>query len=238
MKNKAKPFRFKQFTIHQDQCAMKVGTDGVLLGAWTSINSDTKTILDIGTGTGLLALMLAQRSPKASITAIEIDHQAAQQAEQNFRNSKWNKQLQLLHTSFQDFSSSNSFDLIVSNPPYFKAEATNSSRELARNQGALALNLLIEKAEHLLKADGKLALVLPTDQLADLKKLTSQYCLYINKRTHVKGNSRTPAKRVLLEISKKNRESIQDELIIELSQRHDYSLDYQNLLKEYLTIFR
>ena len=113
-------FKFKQFTIHQDKCAMKVGTDGVLLGAWAEC-ANAKGILDIGTGTGLIALMIAQRS-NAKIDAVEIDETASKQAKENIKKSLWNDRIEILNISFQDFSKSTNekYDLIVSNPPYFQ----------------------------------------------------------------------------------------------------------------------
>ena len=138
-----KPFQFKQFSIFQDQTAMKVGTDGVLLGAW--VNVFGQNVLDIGTGTGLISLMIAQRFPEANIDALEIDSDAFLQAEENFSNSKFNHRLTLFHTSLQDYNSAKKYDLIVSNPPFFTVNDLVSfdSRKQARQQETLTFTDLI-----------------------------------------------------------------------------------------------
>ena len=215
---------------------MKVGTDGVLLGAWAD-TTNTNSILDIGTGTGLIALMIAQRSPNSTITAIEVNEQATQQAKQNFSNSRWNEQFSLIHSSFQNFSNTQQFDLIVSNPPFFKVNSTDTSREVARNQASLPMNYLIQKANSLLSSNGKLALILPYDQINEVKEELSNNALFLNRVTTIKGNPNTPTKRVLLEASKLKLATIENELIIEMEERHNYSDNYRNLLRDYLTIF-
>ena len=150
-----KPFIFKQFKIQQDNTAMKVGTDGVLLGAWADSENATN-ILDIGTGTGLIALMLAQRNLKANITAIEIDEQASLQASENFNNSPWEIRLSIKNLKLQDFVVEEKFDLIVSNPPFFNNtfQANSSERNIARQTETLSFNELLKNTASLLSENG------------------------------------------------------------------------------------
>lgn len=158
-------FQFKQFSIEQDLCAMKVGTDGVLLGAWTSVKG-TNTCLDIGTGTGLLALMLAQRTTptRCDITAIEIDADAALQASANIAASPWSSQIRLHHTALQNFQCSLSYDLIVSNPPFYNAtlKPSDEARAVARHKDSLPVSEITHFAQIHLSQSGRLALIYPT----------------------------------------------------------------------------
>ena len=216
---------------------MKVGTDGVLLGAWTSISSE-KTILDIGSGTGVISLMLAQRS-QAIITAIDIDLAAFQQTQDNFKNSKWSDRLFAKHNSLQEFQSNNQkqFDLIISNPPFFTADKIVSSRTTARSQNQLKHQSLIELSEKMLSKGGRLCCIIPTEQL----KLVIDYACKVGLHPHqiceVKGKIGGKAKRELLELTRAPREVIKSELVIELENRHQYSYAYKKLLKDYLIIF-
>lgn len=165
-------FRFKQFTIHQDRCAMKVGTDGVLLGAWAQ---GGRRILDIGTGTGLIALMMAQRYPEAFVTGIDIDVDAVQQAQENIAQSPFKNRVEALHTSLQDYAplprsaesgnANSSFDAIVSNPPFFvdSLQAPDRQRSVARHADTLTYRELMQSAHQLLSDDGELSLIIPFD---------------------------------------------------------------------------
>ena len=164
-------FNFKQFSVQQDLCSMKVGTDGVLLGAWTNTDNANR-ILDIGTGTGLIALMLAQRST-ANITAVDAEANACEQAKINFYDSPWADRLQLVHSKIQDFHSDQLFDLIVSNPPYFSGyySSDNLSRDISRSADILLpYEDLIAVAQRLLKEDGRLSLILPANQQEKIEK--------------------------------------------------------------------
>ena len=148
-------FQFKQFTIWQDQTAMKVGTDGVLLGAWSRA-AQTGSILDIGTGTGLLALMMAQRTPaRVTIEGIEIAEKAYQQAKENIKNSPWHKRICLYHQSYQDFYSQyqKAFDLIITNPPFFdnSLQGEQTDRNLARHSHSLSIQDLLQEVSRQLK---------------------------------------------------------------------------------------
>jgi len=228
-------FKCKKFTVEQSETAMKVGTDGVLLGAWADF-SNARNILDIGTGTGLIALMAAQRS-NAEITAIEIEKNAAIQALSNFQNSPWSLRLTLETISLADFFLQNTakFDSIVCNPPYFSNSLKNpdSDRTLARHNDTLPLDDLLKLSEQMLSPAGKLSIILPGDTKNAIFKSCEKYGLFVNKLTEVKPNPHKEIKRILLEISKKNNTLQQNILCIELAERHCYSDDYINLTKDF-----
>ncbi|MBX9808015.1 MAG: methyltransferase, partial [Flavobacteriaceae bacterium] len=158
-------FQFKQFSVEQDRTAMKIGTDGVLLGAWTPIDNNPFSILDIGTGTGIIALMLAQRSAAEQIDALEIDEDAYEQATDNFENSPWNDRLFCFHAGLDEFveEPEEEYDLIVSNPPFYSEDykSENEQRDLARFQDAMPFEDLIEAAALLLSENGIFSVIIP-----------------------------------------------------------------------------
>ena len=157
-------FKFKQFTIYHDKCAMKVGTDGVLLGAWAPI-ANVKRVLDVGTGTGLIALQLAQRNPHAKITAIEIDTVAAEQAKNNVLHSPWADRIEVLCLDFRNYQQDDKFDLLVSNPTYFMdaLKCPDEQRCMARHAGGLNYHSLFRHAVHLLSEQGKVSIIIPSE---------------------------------------------------------------------------
>ena len=234
-------FRFKQFTIHQDLCSMKVGTDGVLLGAWTNIDN-AKCILDIGTGTGLIALMLAQRSD-ATITAVDAEVNACEQAKINFNGSPWAGRLQIVHSKIQDFHSDHPFDLIVSNPPYFSGyySSDDLSRDIARSADVLlSYEDLIASAKKLLAVNGRLSLILPADLQERIIELANQHELILSRLTFVKTKKNKAAKRVLLEFVNTSTEVkiILDELIIQSDDNSRvYTQEYISLTKDFYLAF-
>lgn len=234
LKAKSRPFRFKQFSVAQDRTAMKVGTDGVLLGAWTKAKG-AKRILDIGCGTGLLSLMLAQRSD-ANFTAIEIDPTAALQAKENFANSPWAKNIKLIEGDFQTTVLSEKYELIVCNPPYFKAKQRGSARDQARQNSSLPYPILFQKVARYLSADGSFSLSLPADQEAELIGLAKENELYPKRKLAVKGNKQTPVKRILFEFTFEQGNCEKNTLVIEKSRNH-YTDEYAKLLADYLIIF-
>jgi tRNA1Val (adenine37-N6)-methyltransferase len=231
-------FQFKQFSIQQDRCAMKVGTDGVLLGAWAPINHRPFSVLDIGAGTGLIALMLAQRSHAEQIDAIEIDENAFEQCVDNFENSPWNDRLFCFHASLDNFMEDledEEYDLIVSNPPFYSEDykTENESRDLARFQDALPFEDLVEAASVLLSETGVLALIVPHKEEERLIALAKACDLFPLKITHVKGTPTSEIKRSLVAFSfTETRELPTDELIIETA-RHQYTAEYIALTQDF-----
>lgn len=231
-------FKFKQFVIHQEKCAMKVGTDGVLLGAWTDC-TNAHNVLDIGTGTGLIALMIAQGS-NAKIDAVEIDDEACKQAKENVINSPWKDQVQIINKSFQEFESiNNKYDLIVSNPPYFQNSlyASNEKRTDARHNSNLELDDLISGALKLLSEKGKLSIILPYLEGTMFILKAAENGLYCVRQTKVLPKPDKEPKRLLLEFMKEKMPLVEQELIIELNKRHEYSDAYKNLTKDFYLAF-
>ncbi len=230
-------FQFKQFTIEQDRCAMKVGTDGVLLGAWTPLENDPSSILDIGTGTGIIALMLSQRSNAVQIDALEIDEAAYEQSVDNFENSPWSDRLFSFHAGLDEFveDPEDEYDLIVSNPPFYAEDykTQNGQRDLARFQDAMPFEDLIEAADLLLSENGIFAVIIPFKEEEKFVALAKEYELYPIKMTRVKGTPTTEIKRSLLAFSRnKTDELLTDELIIE-TERHLYTAEYIELTKNF-----
>ena len=208
-------FRFKQFTVWHDRCAMKVGTDGVLLGAWCPLGVDEATrqgeykILDIGTGSGLIALMLAQRATSIDdtpivIDTIDIDAGAAEQAKFNFEQSPWSKLLRIYQSSLQEWQSEEEYDLIVSNPPYFQSSLKNpdAQRATARHTDSLSYSELIKHSGRLLKDNGMLALVLPIEAEEEILSLAAAAELLPTHITYVHTKPGKPAKRILIALRK------------------------------------
>ena len=230
-------FSFKQFTVQQDRCAMKIGTDGVLLGAWSPLDHAPISILDIGTGTGIIALMLAQRSEALQIDALEIDENAYEQATDNFENSPWNDRLYCFHAGLDEFveEPEDEYDLIVSNPPFYTEnfKTDNDARDLARFSDAMPFEDLIEAAALLLSENGIFAVILPFKEEASFIALAEEYELYPAKITRVKGTPSSEIKRSLLAFSRnKPIEFPIDELIIETA-RHQYTPGYIDLTKDF-----
>jgi len=230
-------FQFKQFSLEQDQCAMKIGTDGVLLGAWTPINNNPFSILDIGTGTGIIALMLAQRSSASQIDALEIDEKAYEQATDNFENSPWNDRLFCFHAGLDEFieEPEDEYDLIVSNPPFYTEDykSENEQRDLARFADAMPFEDLIEAAALLLSENGIFSVIIPFKEEKKFLTLAKENELFPLKITRVKGTPITETKRSLLAFSRnENAEFHVDELIIETA-RHIYTSDYIELTKDF-----
>ncbi len=232
-------FKFKQFIIHQDRCAMKVGTDGVLLGAWANCE-ESKNVLDIGTGTGLIALMIAQRS-SAKIDAIEIDNEASEQAFENIEKSPWAERINVLNRSFQDFSESitQKYDLIVTNPPYFQNSlfAPDQKRTDARHNSNLQLEELLVGSKKLLNQDGFLSIILPYLEGNMFILKASEMDLYCVRQTKVLTKPNKEPKRLLLEFMKVKKPLVEQEMIIELNKRHEYSEAYKNLTKDFYLSF-
>ena len=230
-------FTFKQFAIEQDRCAMKIGTDGVLLGAWAPIDNHPFSILDIGTGTGIIALMLAQRSEAQQIDALEIDEAAYEQATDNFENSPWNDRLFCFHAGLDEFieEPEEEYDLIVSNPPFYSEDykTENESRDLARFQDAMPFEQLLEAADLLLSEHGIFTVIIPFKEEENFIAFANEFELYPLKITRVKGTPTTEIKRSLLAFSRNETTDLPiDELVIETA-RHVYTQEYIGLTKDF-----
>ena len=230
-------FQFKQFSIEQDRCAMKIGTDGVLLGAWAPITNNPFSVLDIGAGTGVIALMLAQRSNAEQIDALEINEDAYEQAVDNFENSPWSDRLFCYHAGLDEFieEPEDEYDLIVSNPPFYTEDykTDNEQRDLARFADAMPFEELIEAADLLLSENGIFSTIIPFNEECRFLAIAKEYELYPFKITHVKGTPTSETKRSLLAFSRK--ETIDfpvDELIIE-TERHQYTSEYITLTRDF-----
>ncbi|MCX6239444.1 MAG: methyltransferase [Bacteroidia bacterium] len=196
-------FEFKQFRIEQHKSAMKVGTDGVLLGAWASVNN-AQRVLDVGTGTGLIALMLAQRS-NAMIDAVEIDELACREAKFNFEQSGWSDRLRVFHIDFQLFAdlSCEPYDLIISNPPFFvnSLKTTNAALAVARHNDMLSFNQLVFGTRKLLSSSGRLCIIIPFSSCVEFRESARLAGFYLRNQTSVIPKSGKAPKRVLLEFS-------------------------------------
>ena len=226
-------FSFKQFTVRHDRCAMKVGTDGVLLGAWTDL-SHSRRILDIGTGTGLIALMLAQRCMDARITAIDLDSAAVEQAQENIQASPWKDRIEALQQDICTYHPNGTFDTIVSNPPYFidSLKCPDGQRSTARHTDTLDADRLIGKVSELLTSDGRFSIILPAEQTEDLIRVAGEKGLHPSRQTWVITRPGLSPKRILMEFRKTPITLQPDELVIEL-ERHAYSEEYIALTKEF-----
>ncbi|WP_290868652.1 methyltransferase [Flavobacterium sp.] len=216
---------------------MKVGTDGVLLGAWTPVTNHPFSILDIGTGTGIIALILAQRSGAEQIDALEIDEEAYEQATDNFENSPWNDRLFCFHAGLDEFveEPEDEYDLIVSNPPFYSEDykSSNDQRDLARFQDAMPFEDLVEAADLLLSENGIFSVIIPFKEEENFLVLATAHELFPLKITRVKGTPTTEIKRSLLAFSRNETPNFPvDELIIETA-RHIYTLEYTALTQDF-----
>lgn len=231
-----KLFQFKQFTINQNRCAMKIGTDAVLLGAWASIEHQPLSILDIGAGTGVLSLMLAQRCDAMSIDALEIDEDAYEQCVENFENSPWSDRLFCYHASLEEFTEEieYQYDLIISNPPFYSDDykTKNEQRDLARFNNAMPFEHLLESVSKLLSNNGRFAVVIPYQEETGFMELAKSSCLYAHQILRVKGNTTSKIVRSLICFGFEKIQSNAEKLIIETG-RHQYTDAYINLTKDF-----
>lgn len=215
---------------------MKVGTDGVLLGAWCPVENHPFSVLDIGAGTGVLSLMLAQRSHAEQIDAIEIDEDAYEQCVDNFESSPWGDRLFCFHAGLDEFMDEpeDQYDIIISNPPFYSEDYKTDSeqRDLARFQDALPFEDLVEAAHLLLSENGIFAVIIPFKEEGKFISIAKDFDLHPFKITRVKGTPTTEIKRSLLAFSFIEKEIIEDELVIETA-RHQYTEEYIALTKDF-----
>lgn len=236
---KDKVFRFKEFEVSHSKSAMKIGTDSVLLGAWVNIEEDVNSILDVGAGTGIIALQLAQRSFAETIDAVEIDPDAYEECVDNFEKSPWGDRLFCYHASFQEFYAEieEPYDLIVSNPPYFSgqliANDQNSAREKARFQEHLNFEELLEGVSKLLSPKGQFSVIIPFSEQQKFISIAEDYMLFPSVIVEVRGQPTSPIRRTLLNFRRTKTDAVsKQELIIE-EGRHNYTQEYKDLVKDF-----
>jgi tRNA1Val (adenine37-N6)-methyltransferase len=237
-------FRFKQFCVRQAGAAMKVGTDGVLLGAWARIDGTEGRILDIGTGTGLIALMAAQRAPLAQIDAVEIDEAAFRQAQANAAASPWSDRICIYHTKVQDFglTTTHGYNHILANPPFFvnSLKAPDAARSSARHADELPLEALASAAARLLASQGRLSVIYPSEEAERFEALLRPLGLFCRRKTRVRGRADKPVKRILMEFSPlpsgHETEPEEDELTIE-SAPLTHTAEYIALTRDFYLKF-
>jgi tRNA1Val (adenine37-N6)-methyltransferase len=229
-------FAFKQFTIYHDKCAMKVGTDGVMLGAWVNVEH-AWNVLDVGTGSGLIAVMIAQRS-NARIDAVEVDRNACLQAEENVKACPWNNRIKIYHDTFRHFaeSTSNKYDVIVSNPPYFRnsLKPLLKPRSIARHDDQLSYESLLHYTLKIISPAGRLCLIIPANNLIQMKDLAYFNRLYLSQILMVRPYPAKEYSRCLIEFTKINDEKcVESEMIIEEKDSNNYTDGYKSLTKDY-----
>jgi len=227
-------FRFKQFTIEQDKTAMKVGTDSILLGSWLDVKSKYNFMLDVGTGTGLLALMMAQKTTNSSITALEIDLAAYHQAEINIKASPWKERIKLISTDARQWSSEDKFDLVISNPPYFSDSilSKDSSRKNARHQVGFDLEDLVKVWCIQGAEDSELACVLPVDESKKMIALVESKNYSLKNYLAVRSKPKSLPNRAIMLFSKEKAPAIKSELCI-YSDKGVYTKEYIALTKDF-----
>ncbi|SHN19910.1 tRNA1Val (adenine37-N6)-methyltransferase [Cyclobacterium lianum] len=233
-------FQFKQFRIEQDRCAMKMGTDAVLLGALAHLDK-TKMILDIGTGTGVIALMLAQRFPEARVHGVEIEAQAFVQATQNFRDSPWRDRLEIDHAAFQDYALTRDrkYDLIVSNPPFFSGQlkSPDTQKSWARHDDQLSQKDLLLGVDQLLTEEGLFWLILPVREMRLFKTLAKQSGFVLQQEYLIRDRAGVDPRRQICSFGKGNRCPKPSGEIILKEASGGFHIDYRNLLKDFLLDF-
>jgi tRNA1Val (adenine37-N6)-methyltransferase len=227
-------FHFKHFSVRHDRCAMKVGTDAVLLGAWVNV-LDAKNILDIGTGSGVIALMLAQRTSNSTrLESAEIEKNSAEQAAENVLSSPWSSRIGVHHLALQDYFPATLFDLIVTNPPFFNKslQPPDKGRHLVRHTSSLSYDELLSGAVRLLKPHGRFNVILPYQEAMLFSELASQYQLCCTRRHYFKTRKEKPVERTLLEFST-NPQPLDEGEILLYDNNLEWSLSYRSLIADF-----
>lgn len=209
------PFIFKHFSCRHSCSSMPIGVDAVLLGAWADVAGSN--ILDVGTGCGVIALMCAQRNPDAIVNAIDIDAGSVDECHFNFHSSPWSDRLSVRQVSFDMMESLPSYDLIISNPPYFNSgvNASDSLRMTARHEGSLSPEVLLRFGKRLLNPDGRIAMIVPWIRADEILNVADETGLFLRRRTDVRGNFKAPLKRSMLEFGLRKTNSNSDILTLE-----------------------
>ncbi len=225
-----KPFQFLEFTILQHINVFRVGTDGVLLGAFCNV-TEAESVLEVGTGTGLISLMIAQRNPSAKISAIDINEEAVSLAKENFRNSSFADRLKVELLDFKNFEAQRKYDLVVCNPPFF--EKNNSEKDsLARQQRELNFRNLIEKSSEIITENGVVSVIIPAESAIEIERLAKGFHLYLTKKINIYGIKGGNLKRNILEFSYVQKPLEIISFTIEKSPRK-YSEQYLELTKKF-----
>jgi len=234
-----KPFRFKEFTVNQDKAAMKVGTDAVMLGAWCHIGNEVETILDVGAGTGVLSLMLAQRSEAMAIDAVELEVNAFEQCVDNFEQSNWGDRLFCYHSSFQGFAKEmkeegEEYDLVISNPPFYNGsyKSINKERNKARFIESLSFLELISGVVDVLSENGVFVVVVPFIVKDEFEKMALGKGLFLSRVCDVQGSVCSKVVRSLMEFSFEETIVRRENMVIE-KERNEYTSEYLKLVSDF-----
>ena len=236
---RGKGFTFKQFHIDHSRCAMKVGTDGTLLGAWATMPANGR-ILDIGTGTGLIAIMAAQRTSEAKITAIDIDEDCVLQAQENIAASPWPDRIEVIHSALQEFDASEKFDVIISNPPYFidSQLSPDAARSTARHTTTLPFNELVTGVRRLLADGGHFSLILPPTEMERFRS-AARGVMFVVRECHVWSTPTSGVRRIMAEFQAEPPAelTVVEKIVIEEKGRHEYSEEYRTLTRDFYLKF-
>ena len=229
-------FHFKQFSVNHSQSTMKVGSDAVLLGAWMPLPENCKTVLEIGSGCGVISLMLAQRT-SANITGIDIDEKSVMEAQKNAENSPWKERVQFIQENVQDFAqhSTQKFEVIVTNPPFFEnsLKSPETSKNISKHNDRLTFEELITAVDILLSENGRFGVILPPEQAEKLEKLMFISHLFATKKTTIYPTSQKNANRMLMMFEREYAVCEEDKLTL---RDNGYTNEYYQLVNEYLTI--
>ena len=230
-------FQFKEFSVKQDKTAMKIGTDAVLLGAWTRLNQPINSILDIGAGTGVIALQMAQLYDAETIDAVELEPNAYEQCVENFENSPWSDRLFCYHSFFQEFVDEieEKYDLIISNPPFYNAtfNSSDNNRNQARQTATLTFDELLYGVSKLLNDKGFFSVIIPFSEEESFIDKARQNSLFPQKITRVKGNNKAKIKRSLLLFAFNKTDNPQIEELILEKERHIFTEAYKKLVNDF-----
>jgi len=232
-------FKFKKFSISDDNSSLKVTTDAVMLGAWVKTGT-ALSILDIGTGCGIIALMLAQQSD-AFIDGIDIDAPSIEQAKENVQKTKWGKKINMFHSSLQNFTKvrNNHYDLIVCNPPYFKdgLKSPDKVKNIAKHSEFLSFDEIISNTKKIIKIYGRLCVILPQSESIVFKEKALINSLYLTRVLNVRHYPNRQVKRVLMQFESLRKNRVEENITIYNDEDDTFTQEYKNLTKDYYLKF-